>query len=166
MITNQHVILASTTLAASRERGYSTLADYREGHPSILPPQFTSMVVEQGGVGAGTVIRFTMRLLGRTQRFRTAVTEPEFGRVLVETDLETNDVVTSFIVDPGPASGQSQVTITASLKLRGGIPGKTERFLNTKLLYPISAWKLELLGCSRSGYPQLRRCVTSKDSRG
>ena len=43
-------------MAASRERGYSILADYREGHASILPPQFTSMVVEQGGVGAGTVI--------------------------------------------------------------------------------------------------------------
>jgi len=112
------------------------------------------MVVEQGGVGPGTVIRFTMRLLGRTQRFRTAVTEPELGRVLAETDLETNDAVTSFIVDPGPASGQSQMTITTSLKLRGGILGKMERFLSTKLLYPIYAWRLELLAL---GLPTVKK---------
>jgi len=112
------------------------------------------MVVEQGGVGPGTVIRFTMRLLGRTQRFRTAVTEPELGRVLAETDLETNDAVTSFIVDPGPGSGQSQVTITTSLNLPGGIRGKMERFLSTKLLYPIYVWKLELLAL---GLPTVKK---------
>ena len=145
METNQHVISASTIIATSRERAYSILADYRIGHPSILPHQFTSMEVEQGGVGAGTIIRFTMRLLGRTQRFRAAVTEPEPGRVLVETDLETNGAVTSFIVDPGPAPEQSQVTITTSLKVRGGIMGKIERFLSTRLLYPIYVRELQLL---------------------
>jgi hypothetical protein len=61
METNQHVISASTIIATSRKRAYSILADYRIGHPSILPHQFTSMEVEQGGVGAGTIIRFTMR---------------------------------------------------------------------------------------------------------
>jgi hypothetical protein len=77
MITNnQPVISAATIITASRGRVYSILADYREGHPGILPPQFTSMAVEQGGVGAGTIIRFTMRLLGRTQRFRAALPSP------------------------------------------------------------------------------------------
>jgi hypothetical protein len=103
------------------------------------------MEVEQGGVGAGTIIRFTMRLLGRAQRFRAAVTEPEPGRVLIETDLETNGAVTSFIVDPGPAPEQAQVTITTSLKVRGGIMGKIERFLSTRLLYPIYVRELQLL---------------------
>jgi hypothetical protein len=53
--------------------------------------------------------------------------------------------VTSFIVDPGPAPEQSQVTITNSLKVRGGIMGKIERFLSTRLLYPIYVRELQLL---------------------
>jgi hypothetical protein len=54
-------------------------------------------------------------------------------------------MVTSFIVDPEPASGRSQVTILTSLKVRGGILGKIERVLSTKLLYPIYVRELELL---------------------
>src|SRR5678810_58918 len=104
--SNMHVISASRTIAAPPQRIYSILADYREGHPSILPRQFTHLTVERGGVGDGTIIQFTMGLLGRTQRFRGFVSEPEPGRVLVET-YETNGVVTSFIVDPAPAPGQS-----------------------------------------------------------
>jgi hypothetical protein len=96
---NVHVISASKTIAAPPQRIYSILADYHEGHPSVLPRQFTSMTVEHGGAGAGTIIQFTMRLLGRTQRFRGFVSEPEPGRVLVET-YETTGAVTSFIVDP------------------------------------------------------------------
>jgi hypothetical protein len=141
----QHLISVTKTILAPSEHVYAIIADYHKGHPSILPPQFTSMAVERGGVGAGTIIRFTMRLLGRTQRFRAAVTEPEPGRVLLETYLETDGMVTSFIVDPEPASGRSQVTISTSLKVRGGILGKIERFLSTKLLYPIYVRELELL---------------------
>jgi len=46
-------------------------------------------VVEEGGIGAGTVIRFQMRILGRLRTFHAAITEPEPGGVLVETDLDT-----------------------------------------------------------------------------
>ena len=35
------------------------LADYNESHPAILPEHvFTGLVVEQGGIGAGTAVRF------------------------------------------------------------------------------------------------------------
>ena len=33
---------------------YGILADYHVGHPSILPPAFRNLIVEEGGVGAGT----------------------------------------------------------------------------------------------------------------
>ena len=145
MTTNDmHVISASRTIAAPPERIYSILADYRTGHPSILPRQFSNLTVERGGVGAGTVIQFTMRLLGRSQRFRASVSEPEPGRVLVET-YETNGVVTSFIVDPAPAPGQSRVTITTDVPVRRGFAGGIKSFLSTKLLYPIYVQELDLL---------------------
>ena len=39
---------------------YEVLADYKQHHPKILPDEFTEFSVEEGGVGAGTVIRFQM----------------------------------------------------------------------------------------------------------
>lgn len=80
-----HVVTASALIPARRERVYNILANYREGHPRILPKQFSNLVVEQGGLGAGTVIRFQMSVFGRKQTFRAEISEPEPGRVLVET---------------------------------------------------------------------------------
>jgi hypothetical protein len=141
----QHLITASSIIAAPPGRVYAILADYREGHASILPSQFTSMAVEHGGLGAGTIIRFTIRLLGRRQTFRAAITEPEPGRVLVETGLDENGAVTTFIVDQGSTPGQSRATITTRLKVRGGLVGRVERFFSTRLLYPVYVRELELL---------------------
>ena len=107
MATNRkHLISASANIPAPPQRAYSILANYRDEHPRILPPQFSNLAVEKGGIGAGTVIRFNMRVFGRKRSFRAAVTEPEPGRVLVETDLDTNRAVTTFIVDSGAVPGQ------------------------------------------------------------
>ena len=57
--------------------------------------------MEQGGIGAGTVIRFQMSALGQKRTLRAEITEPEPGRVLVETYLDSNGAVTTFTVDPG-----------------------------------------------------------------
>ena len=78
---DKHVVSASAVIPARRERVYSLISNYKDGHPRILPKQFSSLVVEQGGVGAGTVIRFQMSLLGRKQTFRAAITEPEPGHL-------------------------------------------------------------------------------------
>ncbi len=72
---------------APADRVYAIIADYRNGHPHILPKQFRNLTVEQGGVGAGTIIRFEVRVFGQTQHFRAVVSEPEPGRVLVEENL-------------------------------------------------------------------------------
>src|ERR1041384_5860716 len=93
------VVRASAIIPARRERVYSLIANYRDGHPRILPKQFSNLVVEQGGVGAGTLIRFQMSLVGKKQTFRAAITEPEPGRVLVESYFDTDGMATSFIVD-------------------------------------------------------------------
>lgn len=79
---------------------YAVIADYRVGHPSILPTRaFHDLTVEEGGVGAGTVIRFAVRMMGVDRWMRARITEPEPGRVLVESGLDGNDTVTTFTVD-------------------------------------------------------------------
>ena|SRR5690348_3083209 len=75
-----------------------------------------------------------MRVFGRTQTFRAAITEPEPGRVLVETDLDTNGAVTTFTVNPGPVQGTADVTIATELPVRAGILGVIERALSTRFL--------------------------------
>jgi hypothetical protein len=133
----KYFITASAVIPARRERVYSILANYKDGHPRILPRQFRELIVEQGGTGAGTVIRFQMSLLGRKQTFRAAITEPEPGRVLVETNLDSNGAVTTFIVDPGTAPADSRVTISTELSVRSGVSGFLEKQLSTFLLRPI-----------------------------
>jgi hypothetical protein len=121
---------SSRTIAASPRAVYSVLADYVEHHPHILPPSITDLVVEEGGLGEGTVIRFAMTTAGRTQQFRQRVAEPEPGRVLQEIDMD-GDVVTTFTVDPAPSG--CTVTIMTTWPARG-VQGLVERFVAPRLL--------------------------------
>jgi len=148
---DKHFVTASAVIPARRERVYSILANYKDGHPRILPRQFRELIVEQGGTGAGTVIRFQMSVFGKTQTFRAAITEPEPGRVLVETDLDTNGAVTTFIVDPGTAPADSRVTISTELAVRSGFAGFLEKRLSTLLLRPIYVKELENLARVATG---------------
>lgn len=126
-------ITASRHIRAPARRVYDLLADYNVGHPSILPPKyFTRLDVEKGGLGAGTVFRATMRVLGSEHTFRAAVTEPEPGRVLVETDLATG-LVTTFTVDPR-GSDESHLTFETKLPQRRGVQGFVERLVSRALL--------------------------------
>lgn len=93
---------------------YDTIADYRHAHPQILPRQFSDLRVVDGGVGAGTVITFRAHLLGMTQFYKGTVTEPEPGRVIVETYTEPAPSVTTFIVNDAGAA--SDVTITTDFE--------------------------------------------------
>ncbi len=135
---------ASAVIPAGPQVVYRILADYREGHPSILPPAyFREIRVEEGGHGAGTRIGFAVRSFGTTRRFRASVTEPEPGRHLVETDVESG-IATSFIVDPGERNGTSRVTI-ATRYHSPGIAGWIERLLAPRLLRRVYAAELALL---------------------
>ena len=60
----------------------------------------------RGGVGAGTEIRFQLKAGGRTLQYHGHVTEPEPGRVLRETDTES-DLVSTFTVDSA-SGGRSE----------------------------------------------------------
>jgi hypothetical protein len=140
-----HQITADDTISASAERVYGIIADYRNGHPHIVPqPPFGAIEVEQGGVGAGTVIRFPMRVLGRTHTMRAVISEPEPGRVLVESYLESGDV-TTFTVEPLDDGRRCRVTITTDLTVRGGPLGFLQRVFVTRYLRGVYARELRQL---------------------
>jgi hypothetical protein len=122
---------------------YSLLADYRVGHPRILPPRyFPRLEVERGGVGAGTVIRFQVRLAGGTREVRAEITEPEPGRALVETEVGTG-ARTTFTVTP--ESGAScRVEIRTEWETPG-LRGWVERLTVPPLLRRIYAAELARL---------------------
>ena len=149
--SEKHIVSASALVPARQERVYSLIANYKDGHPRILPRQFSNLTVEQGGVGAGTVIRFQMTLLGKKQTFRAAITEPQPGKVLVETYMDGNDAVTTFTVNPGTAPADSRVTISTELPVRSGLLGKLERMFSTLLLRPIYEKQLENLSRVATG---------------
>lgn len=111
---------------------YRIFADYRTSHPAILPARWLSdLVVEEGGVGDGTVIRFTLRVPGVTRTVRATITEPEPGRVLAETDVETG-AVTTFTVDP-EGGDHARVTI-ATEWTQPGLAGWIQRWFAPPLL--------------------------------
>lgn len=139
-----HRFSASALIRAQPQDVYAIIADYRQGHPLILPkPPFVSLAVEQGGMGAGTVIRVQMRVLGQVQTFRAVVTEPEPGRVLVE----TNDTgyVTTFTVEPRADGQHAYVTIATEIPERAGVLRALERRFVSWLLRPVYVKELEQL---------------------
>ncbi len=140
-----YVISATRTLNAPAKAVYDTIANYRTGHPRIVPRQFSELTVEQGGIGAGTIIRFKVTVLGQTTAFRAIVTEPEPGRVLVETNVAGSDGITTFTVDRGPSDRESIVTIRTEMKSRARLVGTIERFITSRVLAPIYEQELTLL---------------------
>lgn len=143
-VMQPHRFSASALIEAPAQQLYDIIADYHHGHPRILPqPPFVSLAVEQGGVGAGTVIRVEMRALGRLQTFRAVVTEPVPGRVLVE----TNDTgyITTFTVEPRAEGRQAYVTIATEMAGRAGLWSALERWFVTRLMQPVYVKELEQL---------------------
>ncbi len=136
------LVSAESVIPAPAKAVYDLLADYHEGHPSILPPAFSDFTVLEGGTGAGTRIRFTLTLGRRTQETEGIVAEPEPGRVLTETYPPSN-MVTTFTVDP--AGDGSRLRIESEWESRPGIAGFFERLIAPRLLQPLYREELDLI---------------------
>jgi Polyketide cyclase / dehydrase and lipid transport len=127
---NQIHAEVSKVIEAPPEAVYAVIADYNESHPAILPKHvFSGLVVEQGGVGAGTVVRVTMAAL--VQELQVTVSEPEPGRVLIESG---SGLTTTFAVEPVGAGRSSKVTITADAAPSPGLKGWIEKVVTQALL--------------------------------
>ena len=141
----KHDVSVSALIPVSAQNVYDLIANYRNGHPRILPkPYFLALHVEQGGYGAGTVINFQMKIMGKVQSFHSIITEPEPGRVLVETDLKSG-AMTTFTVELRADGRHAFVTITTITDVPDGIFGKIQGWLTTQLLRPIYLKELNQL---------------------
>jgi uncharacterized protein YndB with AHSA1/START domain len=105
---------------------FAFLADYRQKHPMILTPNFLDYNVEQGGVGAGTVIRYRLQAAGRERPYHMQIDEPEKGRMLREHDTNSS-LFTTWTVDQGPTPRQSRVTVSTHWEGGSGMGGFFER---------------------------------------
>ena len=132
---------AERTIDAPAGQVYGYLADMSQ-HPRFLPPAFSDFQVEEGGVGAGSVTRFAVTAGGRTRSYRMRVTEPDPGRVLVESDTNSS-LVTTFNVEP--RDGKSLVRISTSWDGAGGIGGFFERTFAPRAMHRIYLDELERL---------------------
>jgi uncharacterized protein YndB with AHSA1/START domain len=138
-------ISATRTIPAPPGAVYGVFADYREAHPRILPPGFfVGLTVVEGGQGAGTVIDVHGRFAGRTRTIRGVVTEPEPGRLLVES-YPAERMVTSFRVLPEPGGGASRVAISTVMPRRWGPVGWIEERVVRRLLGRVFAEELALV---------------------
>jgi hypothetical protein len=134
-------VVAEGNVGAPAERVYGILADYRQHHPKILPPAFSDFRVDEGGVGAGTVIRFRLKAGGRTEDYRAVVSEPEPGRVLRENYPERSSA-TIFMVTPAGDACRVRIETTGQ---RAGLRGVIERLLAPRVLAPLYADELARL---------------------
>ena len=139
---------ASAEIAAPAAGVYRLIADYRDGHPRILPPEyFGRLEVESGGVGEGTRIRFEMKAFGRVNVARASVTEPVPGRELRETT--DTGIVTTFLVEP-LGNGGCRVTIDTRYQRRG-LGGVIEGLVAPGFLRKVYRAELERLRLVATG---------------
>jgi hypothetical protein len=124
-------VKAAAVLDARPEDVYAAIADYRHGHPNIVPKEnIYDLQVEQGGYGAGTIIRFKVKVLGVEQSMYQRVSEPEPGRVLVEQDIDSvQNAITTFMVDPIENDQRSHVEISTVMNTSPGFKGFVERII-------------------------------------
>ena len=134
----------SADIDAGAHAVYAVFADYEVAHPAILPKDtFKSLTVIEGGYGEGTVFDMVMRVMGKDYPSRMDVSEPEPGRVMVETERE-QDLRTTFTVDPlGPE--RSRLTIETVTPRKPGLAGMIEAALTPRILRGIYRKEVENL---------------------
>lgn len=149
---------AERVVDAPAEVVYHLISDYREHHrdspEGFLPAAFSDMVVERGGVGEGTVVRFASTLGGRRQTLTASITEPEPGRVLVES---SPGVETTFTVEPEGAQ-RARVRFDTVLEA-GGLAGLMLRLLAPGMLRPVYADEMARLERHAKAHPVLSPAV-------
>jgi hypothetical protein len=121
-------VTAERAIDAPASAVYGYIANYRDHHPRFLPPAFSDLQVEQGGIGAGTVIHFRITAAGQTQTVRQTIEEPEPGRVLTESD---DNALTTFTIDQ--KGDGCRVRIETSWQPRG-VRGLVERLFAPRFL--------------------------------
>jgi uncharacterized protein YndB with AHSA1/START domain len=131
-------VAAERVIQASPAIVYGYLADMRE-HERFLPPAFSNFAVEEGGVGAGSVVTFTVTAGGRSRQYRMTISEPA-PETLVETDANSSLVTTFTVTSRGE---DALVEIATTWQGAGGVGGFFERRFAPKVMAKLYADELE-----------------------
>jgi hypothetical protein len=140
-------VKAAAVLAARSEDAYATIADYREGHPNIMPKEnWYNFQLEQGGYGEGTVYHITSCVLGVEKSYHHRVSEPEPGRILVEHEIGSIPEETNrFTVRPLEQGEKCHVEIAVTMNPSPGLKGLVERVVVPLVIPALLCKELKLL---------------------
>lgn len=133
-------VTVERSIQASRERVYNLIIDMEE-HRRILPKQFEALEVLEGGKGAGTVFRLTMKVLGTRSALVMTVSEPEAGRIVHEQDPSAGVTTIWELI---PESGdRCMLRLTSRFPSKPGFSGWAERLVTSSLIRKIYRRELE-----------------------
>jgi uncharacterized protein YndB with AHSA1/START domain len=120
---------ATREIAGDPARVFACIADYRQQRPAWLPPNYSAWKVEKGGVGAGTEVRYHLKVGPRERDYQ--MREPQPGAVLSESDA-TSSMVTTWTVTPRGTG--SMVSIVSQWNGAAGVGGFFERLFAPRTL--------------------------------
>lgn len=78
-------------------------------------------------MGAGTIVRGRVKVMGQSFPLHHAISEPAPGRVLQESDLDKPGEFTQFRFEPVNGGAQTRVTIATEFVPSPGLMGLLER---------------------------------------
>lgn len=125
---------------ASPERIYNLIIDMEE-HRRILPKQFESLEVLEGGKGAGTVFRLNMNVMGSRSSLVMTLTEPAPGRMVREQDAEAG-VTTDWELIPEGGDG-CLLRLTSQFPRKPGLSGWLEQLAAKSMIRSIYRRELD-----------------------
>jgi ribosome-associated toxin RatA of RatAB toxin-antitoxin module len=134
---------ATKVINARPEHVYRVVSDMHE-HKNFLPKEFEKFEILKGGIGAGTVFRIHMNVMGTTFTNTLTVSEPEPGRVLCEVDPEAG-VETQWTFTPADGGSRCQLTVESQFRSRSGFGGVIERVFSPGIIRRLYHRELALL---------------------
>ena len=124
----------------SPQRVYNLIIDMDE-HRRILPRQFESLEVLEGGRGDGTVFRLTMNVMGNRTALVMTLKELEPGRIVQEQDGNAGITTTWELI---PESDDCCILrLTSRFPDKPGFSGWVERLATSSMIRSIYKRELE-----------------------
>lgn len=139
---------AEGSVAAPATDVLAFLADYRR-RPEILPANYQDYRVDEGGTGAGTVVRYRFKAGPRERDYRMRAETPD-PATLVERDLGST-LVTTWRVSPEGEG--SRVRVDTEWQGASGVGGFFERTFAPKALSRVHADTLTRLAAAVARRP-------------
>ena len=150
---SQYKVVVAGIIPSSPSKVYRILSDYRQHHSRIIPPEyFRSFQVIEGGIGAGTRTRFEVHVLGQVREVEHLISEPEPGRVLMESEPD-GSFKTRFRVEPLEGGAATRLTIESEISSRPGLQGALEKWMTSMMLRRIYRKELARIAAYAPGVP-------------